>query len=53
MYFVLVTKREKRACKRCEEQGVVVELSSRKRHRLRTLALQEEAPFWATYAKRT
>ena len=23
-YFVLVTKREKRACKRCEEQGVVV-----------------------------
>jgi transposase len=23
-YFVVVTKREKRACKRCEEQGVVV-----------------------------
>jgi transposase len=23
-YFVLVTKREKRACKRCEEQGVMV-----------------------------
>ena len=34
-YFVRVTKREKRACKACEEQGVSVRRFTRADHRKR------------------
>jgi hypothetical protein len=34
-YFVQVTKREKRACKQCEEQGVSTAYSGEVGHRFR------------------